>query len=98
MLNLNIVLKGEIMKYIIIAFKSRNNVMSFLKLLRINGIVANVINTPRTTSISCGLSIKTDYRNLNNVSRILSQTTIDGFLGVYLVTRNGMHEQTQRLF
>ncbi len=86
------------MKYIIIAFKSRNNLLSFAKLLRINGMIVNIINTPRSTSISCGLSIKTDYRNLNNVTRILNQSNIDGFLGVYMVTRNGMHEQTQRLF
>lgn len=86
------------MKYIIIAFKSRNNLLSFAKLLRINGMIVNIINTPRSTSISCGLSIKTDYRNLNNVTRILNQSKVDGFLGVYLVTRNGMHEQTQHIF
>ena len=85
------------MKYIIIAFKSRNNLMSFAKLLRINGMIANIINTPRTTSINCGLSVKTDYRNLNNVTKLLNQSNIDGFLGVYLVIRNGMQEQTQRL-
>ena len=86
------------MKYIIIAFKSRNNLLSFAKLLRINGMIVNIINTPRSTSISCGLSIKTDYRNLNNVTRILNQSKVDGFLGVYMVTRNGMHEQTQHIF
>lgn len=86
------------MKYIIIAFKSRNNLLSFAKVLRINGMIVNIINTPRSTSISCGLSIKTDYRNLNNVTRILNQSKVDGFLGVYMVTRNGMHEQTQHIF
>lgn len=85
------------MKYIIISFKSRNNLLKFNKILKNQGMLTQIINTPRSTSISCSLSIKTDFRNLTNVINLVNQLHIDGLLGVYLINRIGMHEQTQRI-
>ncbi len=85
------------MKFLIIAFKSRNNLYSFNSMLRKYNVSTNIINTPRSVSISCGLSIKTDFRNLALVKTILSQSSLDGFMGCYLINRNLGYEQVERI-
>ncbi|MBE5741555.1 MAG: DUF3343 domain-containing protein [Clostridiales bacterium] len=85
------------MKYLIVAFTSRNNLLQFAKILRYNGIPATVINTPRCISISCGLSIKTDLGYYEHISTLLRSTNLGGFLGVFLIERQGMSESAKRL-
>ncbi len=86
------------MKYLIIAFKSRNNLQNFVKTLRLVGITATIINTPRSISVSCGLSARTDYRYLNSIISLLKQTNTETLLGVFAVTRNGVYEQVEKVY
>ena len=86
------------MKYLIIAFKSRNNLQSFARTLRLYGINVSIVNTPRSISISCGLSARTEYRYLNTVKTALSQTDLSSFIGIYVITRNGVYEQVEKVY
>ena len=86
------------MKYLIVAFKSRNNLLSFVKMLRYNGVAVDIINTPRSISVSCGLSAKTDFRNINLIINKLSQINYESFIGIYLVERIGTQEQVIKIY
>ena len=86
------------MKYLIIAFKSRNNLQSFARTLRLYGINVSIVNTPRSVSVSCGLSARVEYRYLNTIKTALSQIDLSSFIGIYAVTRNGVYEQVEKIF
>ncbi len=86
------------MKYLIISFKSRNNVMTFAKLMRKNGLYVSIINTPRSVSISCGLSIRSEFNNLQAVLSLLRKSNLSGLIGVYAITRKGSHEEIEKFF
>lgn len=86
------------MKYLIISFKSRNNVMTFAKIMQKNGLYTSVINTPRSVSISCGLSIRTEFHNLQSVITLLRKSNLSGLIGVYSITRKGTHEEVEKFY
>lgn len=86
------------MKYLIIAFKSRNELQSFARALRLYGITVSIVNTPRSVSVSCGLSARAEYRYLNSIKTALSQSNFSSFIGVYLINRNGVYEQAEKIF
>lgn len=85
------------MKYLIIAFKSRNELQSFARTLRLYGITVSIVNTPRSVSVSCGLSARAEYRYLNAIKSAMSQTSFGSLLGIYLITRNGVYEQAEKI-
>ncbi len=89
---------GLIMKYLIIAFKSRFNLQNFVRNMQRVGITASIINTPHSISISCGLSARTEYRYLNSVLNLIKQTDVETLIGVYAVTRNGVYEQVEKIY
>ena len=85
------------MKYLIVAFKSRTNLQNFVKSLRLVGISASIVNTPRSISVSCGLSARVDYRYLNTILNLLTQYN-ETLIGVYAITRNGIYEQVEKVY
>ncbi len=86
------------MKYLLVAFKSRNSLLAFTKNLRLNGIAVEVVNTPRAISISCGLSAKLNLTYTNFVINLLSHNVYENFVGVYLVARVGLKEQISKIY
>ena len=85
------------MKYLIVAYKSRNNLYAFVKNLRLFGIVASIVNTPHNISSSCGLSARIDFRYLNSILAIVKANN-DSLIGIYVCTRNGVFEQVEKIF
>lgn len=85
------------MKYLIIAFKSRNSTLSFNQFLKSKGIIGSIINTPSSIGSSCTLSIQLDIRFLNTLTSLIS-TFKNDLTGVYLLRKIGLHEQTERLY
>ena len=86
------------MKFIIISFKSRNSLLSFVKILRNFGIPADIINTPRQISRSCGLSAKAQYQFYNSILNIIKTSKIADLMGIFLVEQFGFQERIQRLY
>ena len=79
------------MKHLIISFKSRNELYGFARVLKSNGIYLSIINSPKGVGSSCMLSIKTEYKNFNTLSRLLRQYHPTSFVGLYSIqlTTNG---------
>lgn len=86
------------MKFIIISFKSRNNLLKFVRICRQYNINIDIINTPNIISKSCGLSGKTAYNNLNSIKNIIQQLNYLDFMGIFYLERSGFQERLQRLY
>lgn len=85
------------MKYLILTFKSKNNLFSFVKTLRNINIETAIINTPRAISYSCGLSAKIHFRHYQQL-KILINNNLNIISSVYLIEKIGSKELTQKLF
>ncbi len=77
---------------ILIAFKSRNSVIAFSRILRQYNIPNTIVNTPKSISISCSQSVETSFKYFNIVKSLIQQSNIPGFIGVFLAG-----EKTTRL-
>lgn len=86
------------MKYLIISFNSRNSVMTFAKLARKNGLYTSIINTPRSVSVSCGLSVRTEFQNLQSIISLLKKSNLSDLIGVYSITRKGQYEEIEKFY
>ena len=86
------------MKYLIISFNSRNSVITFAKLARKNGLYTSIINTPRSVSVSCGLSVRTEFQNLQSIISLLKKSNLSGLIGVYSITRKGQYEEIEKFY
>lgn len=86
------------MNYLIISFKNRNSLMAFNKILNNRGISTSVINTPRSIAVSCGLSLKTDTSNINNIIMLLNYADLSGFIGLFLYSRTNGYEQIRQVY
>ena len=84
------------MKYILIAFNSRNLLYEFTKYLRYHGIQFSVINTPRAISISCGLSVKVGYVFYGHIMNVVTKNK-DSIKGVYIAEKVGSAEKFQKI-
>jgi len=85
------------MKFLLLSFKSRNNLYNFTKFLKLKGISFSTINTPRKISTSCGLSIKTSHFNFNVISNYLRNNPNTNIVGVFIVEQIGLQENIQRV-
>ena len=85
------------MNYLIISFKSRNELYGFAKILKTNRIYLSIINSPKSIGSSCMLSIKTDHRNFNTITRLIRQYLPKSFLGIYSIQPATNGEQIFKL-
>ncbi len=72
--------------------------MKFSKILSTRRIPNNIINTPKSIGSTCALSIKTDIQYYNQILSLLNLLKIEDFLGLYMIERIGITEQTRRLY
>ena len=86
------------MKYILIAFKSRNSLYSFANKLKNYNVHTQVINTPSGISRSCSLSIRTGLENSNIVRDVLSLSHYNDLIGVFAVEIWGFNQRIKRLY
>lgn len=86
------------MNYILVAFKSRSNLLALYNKLKKYGVYSSLVNTPSSVSQSCGLSLKTNRQNLNLIVNLLQQGSMVGFLGIFFISRNGFREIAERIY
>ncbi len=86
------------MKTIILSFRSRNALYSFSKILNSNNIKHSVINTPRTISTSCGLSIKTSYNYFSSIANILRHINPPELIGAFAETNYNNFLKYEKIF
>ena len=84
-------------KFLIISLKSRDEIYSYSTYLKNNNVFVSVINTPKVIGSSCMLSIKLDYRYLNQIVNILNSRRPKSFLGLYSITEQINSFQSLRI-
>ena len=84
-------------KFLIISFKSRNDIYAFENILKQNYIFCSIINTPKGIGSSCTLSIKTNYNALSKITLLLKKANLKSFLGLYSLTQNEFGNQIYKL-
>ena len=86
------------MKYIIIAFKSKNSLYSLQNYLKKINVKSEIINTPRSLSSSCGLSLKIVLHYYRTILNVLKTTQNLNIIGCYLIEYLGFQEKIERIF
>lgn len=77
------------MDYYIAVFLSRSEAIRFYEFLKNNGIYSKVIPTPKEAGKTCGLSVKINHYDFENVKFFLSRSRISSFLGWIYISKNG---------
>ncbi len=68
---------------IIAVFKQRNETMLFSQMLKNLGVYTTVINTPKQTMVSCGISVQFLGKFLAQAKRLLQSGRFTSFVGFY---------------
>ncbi len=77
------------MDYVVVAFRSRAHTVKFYEALKMNGIGAEIINTPKEAGVGCGLSVKVKKENLFSVRRAVNALSLASFAGIFSVNSLG---------
>ena len=85
------------MQNVIVVFRARSETMNFAMLLKSYKIPCQIINTPRSINVSCGISVKVSSSFLNEVRQVLSRRKFDTFGGIYQISQNGLNQKVVRL-
>ncbi len=73
----------------IAAFRSRQQVLRFESALKRAGVRVGVVATPRDVSAGCGLSVRFDMHNAQDVKNVYMQSRPSNLIGFYKVERGG---------
>ena len=73
--------------FMIAAFRSRQQVMTYERALRQQGVHADIITTPRAVALGCGLSVRFEEKDLDRARRIYQQLQPGNLVGFYRVER-----------
>lgn len=73
----------------IAAFRSRQQVLRFESALKRAGVRVGVVTTPRDVSAGCGLSVRFDMQNAQDVKNVYMQSRPSNLIGFYKVERGG---------
>ena len=73
------------MEYVVVAFRSRAHTIKFSSLLSSNGVINEIINTPKEAGVGCGLSVKIRKEQFEIVKRAVHLVKANSFAGFFLV-------------
>ncbi len=85
------------MNYCIIVFRAKSHTINFANILKSYKIPCEIISTPRAVNVSCGISVKFMYVDLNIVKQILSRRNFDTYGGIYQIVGSGINYKVIRL-
>ena len=74
-------------EYIIAVFSLRTSTMQFFSLLKKNNVRSLIVETPKSASASCGISVRFEVESLNVAKQILASSGIKNFVRFYLVSQ-----------
>ena len=86
------------MKYLFINFTNKTSLYTFCKILKNFQINYSIINTPRSISKSCSLSLKINTEYLGSLLNIIKTSHIQDVTGIFLLERKGFDERISRLY
>lgn len=76
--------------YYIFSFRSRNQSMRFYEALKRSGVYSQLITTPRSIAIGCGLSVKVNDNDFLDARDVFFQNNYETFAGVFFNSNNGL--------
>lgn len=82
-------------KYALLIAESTHLIMKTESLLKENKIECRIIPLPGELKASCGLSVKIELEDLNNINRLLENNEIN--LEKYIVQKNGLKKQYEKI-
>ena len=85
------------MRKVIAVFNNRNQTMQFASFLKRMGVNSRTISTPRELSVSCGLSVEFEVKNLDKANYVLRGYKFSGFKGFYKINENGFTKKYERI-
>jgi len=71
-------------EFVVAAFRSRQQVMQFIRLMEERGAKARIINTPHEILIGCGLSAAFDREYAGMAKSIVEAVRPPAFVGFYM--------------
>lgn len=77
-------------KKVLAVFQNRTHALTFSRNLNKMGIKTKIVNTPRELTLSCGLSIQFDYKELNKVKNSNMAFGLGSLSGFYIVNGVGL--------
>ena len=80
--------------YGIAAYRSRSQVLRLETLLRQNGVACAVGSTPREGALGCGLSVRFELEDVEQVRRVVGKLPVTGLIGLYRVHAYGPRRLT----
>lgn len=83
--------------YGVAAFRSRQQVLRFEQALRREGVMVQVVSTPRDISMGCGLSVRFPIEDLATVQRTLKMNDTGNLIGLYRAQYDGGRLQVRPL-
>lgn len=75
--------------YGLAAFRSRQQVLQFEAALRRMGVPTQVVSTPRSISMGCGLSVRFPLEYLGQARRALARQPSGNLIGLYRAEYDG---------
>lgn len=85
------------MKYTLVVFSSRQDTMTYYKIIKNFGLFCSIVNTPRKLSSSCGISCKIDARLISNSLNIIKTNHLHSFKGIFSIQITANKEIVQQL-
>ena len=85
------------MQFAIAVFKSRNDTLLFANLLRNNGVMTAIVNTPKEAGQACGISVKFPIESLPIAKGLLSLRRVASFAGFFKVTDLGLRKIYEKI-
>ncbi len=79
--------------YYIIVFKSRQEALDLRNKLKNINVDSRTVNTPRTISTSCGISLQVYKTYIDNTIKIIKRSSYNTFIGVYLTNSDASYSK-----
>lgn len=76
--------------YGVAAFRSRQQVLRFEQVLRLEGLNVRVVSTPRDISMGCGLSVRFAIEDADRVRRAMRMGDHGNLIGIYRAEYDGV--------
>lgn len=77
----------------IASFRSRQQVMQLERALKRAGVPASIITTPRSVAVGCGLSVRFELQDAQDVYDIYRMVRPGNLIGFYAAERRDGHTQ-----
>ena len=87
------------MKTAYILFRSRNELVSFQRVLQSYNVACETVNAPRSMTTGCSLALKTMPENIEIAKQIAQRRNFSGLNGIYILDRNyGQRDFVSKIF